>query len=298
MHHFILILFVSCLSLISTTASGSDHQKKDGDYEYISDKGFSKRVETWKNGTLINKRHYVDSGLNGYYDTYNEAGELILRVTFKNGIKHGSMYEYYSDGSIKNKKTFKYGIVVKEANKQFEKVFESWRDTQVNQSNYVADKDCNSQAVNDRYDELITKYGNGLLMGIPDISEVRFLAVHANDDDILDFLAVFRFIQCDGGNLTVGMTDEILFSSNGTKFISEKNIVQNTLEPRYDDISWMRIDIESSDGNQKLFGVVSTVTELCDSLICTEVINDEFKFDVVTREFKYGRSTFKSSSGD
>ena len=40
---------------------------------------------------------------------------------------------------------------------------------------------------------------------------------------------------------------------------------------------------------QKLFGVVSTVTELCDSLVCTEVINDKFTFDVMTREFKYGR---------
>ena len=298
MHHFILILVVSCLSLFSTMALGSDHQKKDGEYEYVSGEGSSKRVETWKNGILINKRHYINSELNGYYDTYNEAGELILRVTFKNGLRHGSMYEYHSDGSIKKKQTFKNGILVKEVNKQFENVFESWRDTQVKQHNYVSDRDCNTQAVQERSDELIKKYGDGLLIGIPDISEVRFLTVHTNDDNIPDFVAVFQFIQCDGGKLTVGMIDEVLFSSDGTKFISEKNIVQNNLEPRYDGISWMRIDIQSSDDKQKLFGVVSSAIERCLPFMCNEYMEDEFQFDVVTREFKYGRSTIKNSFDD
>ena len=80
--------------------------KKEGMYEFLSKNGSRKRIETWRKGKLIRKVNFVNGELNGLYDMYNENGQLETRITFKNGLKDGNMYEFLPNGFVERIRTF------------------------------------------------------------------------------------------------------------------------------------------------------------------------------------------------
>ena len=84
----------------------------DGVYEYPFEDASRIKVETWKNGKLINKKHYFNSELDGLYEEYDSKGNLSYRVTFKNGLKDGFSHEFHADGAVVIKKIYKMGQLV------------------------------------------------------------------------------------------------------------------------------------------------------------------------------------------
>ena len=86
--------------------------KKEGMYEFLSKNGSRKRIETWRKGKLIRKVNFVNGELNGLYDMYNENGQLETRITFKNGLKDGNMYEFLPNGFVERIRTFNKGRII------------------------------------------------------------------------------------------------------------------------------------------------------------------------------------------
>lgn len=88
--------------------------RKEGVFEFTSRNGSRKRIETWKKGKLVSTVNFVNGELNGLYDMYNETGQLVTRITFKDGLKHGNTYQFFPDGRIKTTKLFKRGGLLSE----------------------------------------------------------------------------------------------------------------------------------------------------------------------------------------
>ena len=61
---------------------------------------------------LIRKVNFVNGELNGLYDMYNENGQLETRITFKNGLKDGNMYEFLPNGFVERIRTFNKGRLI------------------------------------------------------------------------------------------------------------------------------------------------------------------------------------------
>ena len=64
-------------------------------------------------GKLHIKTHYKDDKLDGEYFYYNKAGILDFEGHYKNGLKEGEC-KYYIAGKIKEKGSFKKGILIGE----------------------------------------------------------------------------------------------------------------------------------------------------------------------------------------
>ena len=86
--------------------------REEGVHEFLSKNGSRKRIETWRKGKLIRKVNFVNGELNGMYDMYNEKGQLETRITFKNGLKDGNMYEFLPNGFVERIRTFNKGRLI------------------------------------------------------------------------------------------------------------------------------------------------------------------------------------------
>lgn len=109
--------------------------------------------------------------------------------------------------------------------------FEKWRKEQITIGAYWANDSCNMQHfVNKPFDSLATIQSTIIPtpIGIPDSSEINFLYSDINNDGILDAIATFIPVQCDGGNF-YKQEDEVFFLSTGTTYhirlLSLSNII-------------------------------------------------------------------------
>jgi hypothetical protein len=102
--------------------------------------------------------------------------------------------------------------------------FKNWRNGQIAMGNYWAEDSCNMQYfANMPFDSMSVIRSSVLSnpIGIPDSSEIKFLYGDINNDGILDGIATFVPVQCDGGNF-YKQEDEVLFLANKDAYYSYK----------------------------------------------------------------------------
>jgi hypothetical protein len=78
------------------------NNKKDGPYKIFYKNGQLKTIVNFKNGKQINEK----------INSYNEQGNLIRSVEFKNGFLNGHFEEFYSSGNLKNVGKYKDDNIV------------------------------------------------------------------------------------------------------------------------------------------------------------------------------------------
>lgn len=84
-------------------------KKKDG--EHLSHYG---------KGHLREKRTYLKGKLNGPYESYYESSQPLVKMSFKDGLRHGEAVSYYRDGRIREKCTYDRDRLVGEYTSYYE----------------------------------------------------------------------------------------------------------------------------------------------------------------------------------
>lgn len=77
---------------------------------YFDNDGALIRKEYYASGGLMSEARYVDKKIDGLYRSYNQLGDVLAEINYKNGIEHGPFKEYSSSGIIARDGNYKDGM--------------------------------------------------------------------------------------------------------------------------------------------------------------------------------------------
>lgn len=77
-------------------------------------------VSRYGKGQVRERRHYLKGKLDGVYESYYETGQLIVRISYKDGLRHGEAVSCYRDGTLREKCTFEKDKLVGEYTSYYE----------------------------------------------------------------------------------------------------------------------------------------------------------------------------------
>lgn len=111
----ILILIATLAFSLNVSAQKTVEHYPNGT---IHKKGMMKKnkkhgrwLEYSKEANVISVMVYKKGTRNGIYQIYNEAGELKVAGTHRNGVMHGVNLTYYKNGTVKMNMTYKKGEI-------------------------------------------------------------------------------------------------------------------------------------------------------------------------------------------